>query len=223
MNTLIKSCLCCVPRTIQRKVFYSTMRKTYYQKIFNLCTLLFIIGFLGTVCSILLSVSMNSLKGITYLNFLYQFVIMIHTISLYVSIVATLLGLSLGYYEVYLRLKQDNLLNLWQSIRQTFAIRIFLNQSEHSEAITTVEQVQVTRFNPINKHFNKAVHKAIVDIREDKAVLLIRVPKTQQATKILKEMETLISEEISNRNLDYYFSRPERNGKWMCFVGTKRR
>ncbi len=199
------------------------MRKTYYQKIFNLCTLLFIIGFLGTVCSILLSVSMNSLKGITYLNFLYQFVIMIHTISLYVSIVATLLGLSLGYYEVYLRLKQDNLLNLWQSIRQTFAIRIFLNQSEHSEAITTVEQVQVTRFNPINKHFNKAVHKAIVDIREDKAVLLIRVPKTQQATKILKEMETLISEEISNRNLDYYFSRPERNGKWMCFVGTKRR
>lgn len=199
------------------------MRKTYYQKIFNLCTLLFIIGFLGTVCSILLSVSMNSLKGITYLNFLYQFVIMIHTISLYVSIVATLLGLSLGYYEVYLRLKQDNLLNLWQSIRQTFAIRIFLNQSEHSEAITTVEQVQVTRFNPINKHFNKAVHKAIVDIREDKAVLLIRVPKTQQATKILKEMEILISEEISNRNLDYYFSRPERNGKWMCFVGTKRR
>lgn len=166
---------------------------------------------------------MNSLKGITYLNFLYQFVIMIHTISLYVSIVATLLGLSLGYYEVYLRLKQDNLLNLWQSIRQTFAIRIFLNQSEHSEAITTVEQVQVTRFNPINKHFNKAVHKAIVDIREDKAVLLIRVPKTQQATKILKEMEILISEEISNRNLDYYFSRPERNGKWMCFVGTKRR
>lgn len=199
------------------------MRKTYYQKIFNLCTLLFIIGFLSTVCSILLSVSMNSLKGITYLNFLYLFVIMIHTISLYVSIVATLLGLSLGYYEVYLRLKQDNLLNLWQSIRQTFAIRIFLNQSEHSEAITTVEQVQVTRFNPINKHFNKAVHKAIVDIREDKAVLLIRVPKTQQATKILKEMETLISEEISNRNLDYYFSRPERNGKWMCFVGTKRR
>lgn len=199
------------------------MKKTYYQKIFNPCTLLFVIGFLGTVCSILLNISMNSLQGITYLTFLYQFVVIIHTISLYVSIVATLLVLSLGYYEVYLRLKHDNLLNLWQSIRQTFAIRIFLNQSEHSEAITTVEQVQVTRFNPINKHFNKAVYKAIVDIREDKAVLLIRVPKTQQATKILKEMETLISEEISNQNLDYYFSRPERNGKWIYFVGTKRK
>lgn len=166
---------------------------------------------------------MNSLKDITYLTFLYQFVIMIHTISLYVSIIATSLFTALAYYEFYLRLKQDNLANLWKSIRQTVAIRMFLNQNEHSETVTTVEQIQVTRYNPINKYFNKAVHKAIVDIREDKAVLLIRVPKTQQATKILKEMETLISEEISNRNLDYYFSRPERNGKWIYFVGTKRK
>lgn len=199
------------------------MKKTYYQKIFNACTLLFFIGFLGTVCSILLSVSMSSLQGITYLTFLYQFLIMIYTICLYVTIVATSLCLVLAYYEFYLRLKQDNLANLWKSIRQTVAIRTFLNQNEHSETLTTVEQIQVTRYNPINKHFNKAVHKAIVDIREDKAILLIRVPKTQQATEILKEMETLISEEISNRNLDYYFSRPERNGKWMYFVGTKRK
>ncbi|HEM6131918.1 TPA: hypothetical protein U2C06_001677 [Streptococcus suis] len=199
------------------------MKKTYYQKIFNPCILLFVIGILGIVCSILLSTSMNSLQGITYLTFLYQFVIVIHTICLYVSIVATSLCLVLAYYEFYLRLKQDNLANLWKSIRQTVAIRMFLNQNEHSETLTTVEQIQVTHYNPINKHFNKAVHKAIVDIREDKAILLIRVPKTQQATKILKEMETLISEEISNRNLDYYFSRPERNGKWMYFVGTKRK
>lgn len=166
---------------------------------------------------------MNSLQGITYLTFLYQFVIMIHTICLYVSIVAISICLVLSYYEVYLRLKQDNLVNLWKSIKQTIAVRMFLNQNEHSETVTTVEQIQVTHYNPINKHFNKAVHKAIVDIREDKAVLLIRVPKTQQATKILKEMETHISEDISNRNLDYYFSRPERNGKWMYFVGTKRK
>lgn len=166
---------------------------------------------------------MNSLQGITYLIFLYQFVLMIHTVSLYVSIVATSLCLALAYYEVYLRLKQDNLVNLWKSIRQTVSIRIFLSQNEHSETLTTVEKIQVTRYNPINKHFNKAVHKAIVDIRGDKAVLLIRVPRTQQATKILKEMETLISEEISNWNLDYYFSRPERHGKWVYFIGTKRK
>lgn len=199
------------------------MRKTYYQKIFNLCILLFIIGFLGIICSFLLSISMNGLQGIPYLIFFYQFLSMIHTISLYVSIVATLLGLSLGYYEIYLRLKQDNLLNLWQSIRQTFAIRIFLKQSEHSEALTTVEQVQVTRYSPINKHFNKAVHKALVDIRGDEVALIIRIPRSQQATKLLKDMETSISEEITSRNPNYYFSHPERKGKWMYFIGTKRK
>ncbi len=36
-------------------------------------------------------------------------------------------------------------------------------------------------------------------------------------------MEMLISEEIANRNPDYYFSRPERNGKWLYFIGTKRK
>ncbi|WP_247593204.1 hypothetical protein [Streptococcus pyogenes] len=102
-------------------------------------------------------------------------------------------------------------------------MRIFLRQSEYSETITAIEQTKVTHYNPINKYFNQAVRKTIVDIRENKVTLLIRIPKTQQATKILKDMEMLISEEISNCNPDYYFSRPERNGKWLYFVGTKRK
>lgn len=102
-------------------------------------------------------------------------------------------------------------------------MRSFLAQSERSEIVTTVEQGKVTHYNPIIQTFNKAVCKAVVDIRNDKTVLLIQVPTTLQATKILKEMETLISEEVSNRNPDYYFSQPERNGKWLYFVGTKRK
>ncbi|WP_337660706.1 hypothetical protein [Streptococcus equi] len=102
-------------------------------------------------------------------------------------------------------------------------MRTFLKQSEQSETVTAIEQVKVTSYNPINKYFNRAVQKAIVDIRENKTTLLIRIPKTQQATKILKDMEVLISEEIANRNPDYYFSRPERNGKWLNFIGTKRK
>ena len=81
--------------------------------------------------------------------------------------------------------------------------------------------MQVTRYNPINKHFNKVAHKAIVDIREDKAILLIQIPRTQQATKILQDMGTLVSEEISNRNPGYNFSPPVRKGKWLLFIGTK--
>lgn len=199
------------------------MKKNYYQKIFNICTLLFVVGFLCFICSILLGISINFLQSVTYLAFFYQFLSMIYNISLYVALISTASFLALVYYEIHLRLKEDNLTNLCKSVWQTLTIRIFLQQRENSETITTIEQVKVARYNPINKSFNKTVCKVIVDIHEDKVILLIRIPKTQQATKILKEMETLISEEISNRNPDYYFSRPERNGKWLYFIGTKRK
>ena len=166
---------------------------------------------------------MNSLQSVTYLAFLYQLVSVLYTINLFVAIISIFLILALTYYEVLLRLKEDSLKNLWKSTYQTFSIRVFLRQSEHSETVTTIEQAKVTRYNPINKYFNRAVQKAIVDIRENKVTLIIRSPKTQQATKILKDMEMLISEEIANRNPDYYFSRPERNGKSLYFIGTKRK
>lgn len=199
------------------------MKRNYYQQIFNICTLFLILIFLCSVVSILFSISMNTLQSITYLAFLYQFVSMLYITNLLIAFVSLFLFSPLIYYEVFLRLKEDNLTNLRKSIYQTFSMRMFLRQSEHSETVTTIEQVKVTRYNPINKYFNRAVRKAIVDIRENKIMLLIRIPKTQQATKILKDMEMLISEEISNRNPDYYFSRPERKGKWLYFIGTKRK
>lgn len=165
---------------------------------------------------------MNSLQSINYLAFLYQFICMLYMANLLIAVISLFLFLALIYYEVFSRLKEDSLTNLWKSIYQTFTMRIFLKQSEHSETVTTIEQAKITHYNPINKHFNRTIRKTIVDIREDKVTLLIRIPQTQQATKILKEMEMLISEEIANRNPDYYFSRPERKGKWLYFTGTKR-
>lgn len=199
------------------------MKNKYYQKIFNPCIVLFLTEFLCIICSFLLNISMNSLQRITYLAFFYQFISMVYIVSLFVAIVTFLSLLALVYYEAFLRLKEDNLINLWKSVYQTLTMRMFLKQSEHSETVTTIEQAKVTRYNPVNKYFNQAVRKAIVDVRENKVTLLVRIPKTQQATKILKDMEMLISEEIANRNPDYYFSRPERNGKWLYFIGTKRK
>ncbi|HEP1464504.1 TPA: hypothetical protein VM086_000399 [Streptococcus pyogenes] len=199
------------------------MKRNYYQQIFNICTLLLILIFLCSVSSIIFSISMDTLQSITYLVFLYQFVSILYITNLLIAFVSLFLFLALIYCEVFLRLKEDSLTNLWKSVYQTFSMRIFLRQSEYSETITAIEQTKVTHYNPINKYFNQAVRKTIVDIRENKVTLLIRIPKTQQATKILKDMEMLISEEISNCNPDYYFSRPERNGKWLYFVGTKRK
>ena len=199
------------------------MKKTYFQKLFNPCITIFSTLLFCIICSFLLNICMNTLQKITYLAFFYQFVSIVYISSLFVAIVAFFSLLALVYHEAFLRLKEDNLTNLWKSIYQTLTMRICLRQSEHSETVTTIEQSRITRYNPINKYFNRAVRKAIVDVRENNVTLLIRIPKTQQATKILKDMEMLISEEIANRNPDYYFSRPERNGKCLYFVGTKRK
>lgn len=198
------------------------MKRNYYQQIFNICTLFLTLIVLCSVSSIVFSIIMNTLHSISYLAFFYQFVSALYMSNLLVAVFSLFLFLALVYYEVFLRLKEDRLTNLWNSVYQTFKIRIFLKQSEHSESVTTIEQAKVTHYNPINKSFNRAVRKAIVDIRENKVTLLIPIPKTQQATKILKDMEMLISEELANRNLDYYFSQPERKGKWLNFIGTKR-
>lgn len=199
------------------------MQATYFKKFFNLCALLLPTAILSIVCTIFLSFIVNSLQGVTYLKFVYRFTSMFFWASLSTSLISSIIFILLFSIEIKNRQKEDNLSNTWKSIKQTLAIRIFLHQSEHSKAMTTTEQTTTTYYNPINKQFNKAVHKSIIDIRRDAIILMIRLPKTQQATKILKEMETLISEEISNRNPDYYFSQPERNGKWLYFVGTKRK
>lgn len=199
------------------------MQATYFKKFFNLCALLFPTAILSIVCTIFLSFIVNSLQGVTYLKFVYRLTSIFFWASLSTSLISSIIFILLFSIEIKSRKRKDRLSNLWKSIKQTLAIRIFLHQSEHSKAITTTEQTTTTYYNPINKQFNKAVHKSIIDVRRDTIILMIRIPKTQQATKILKEMETLISEEISNRNPDYYFSQPERNGKWLSFVGTKRK
>lgn len=198
------------------------MKRNYFQVTFNVWKLFLILSLFFSVCSILINISMNYLQSIPYLVFLYQFVSRVYIASLFISVVSLLIFLVLIFYEVSLRLKEDSLTNLWKSVYHTIAMRVFLKQSELYETITPLEQAKVTRYNLINQHFNRAMQKVIVDIRKNKVTLLIRIPKTQQATKILKDMEMFISEEIANRNPDYYFSRPERKGKWLCVTGTKR-
>ena len=199
------------------------MKRNYYQQIFNICTLFLTLIVLCSVSSIVFSIIMNTLHSISYLAFFYQFVSALYMSNLLVAVFSLSLFLTLIYYEVFSRLKEDRLTNLWKSVYQTFTMRIFLKQSEHSETVTTLEEAKVRRYNPINRQFNKSARQAIVDIRTDKIILMIRIPRTQQATKILKDMETLISEEISNRNPDYYFSHPERKEKWLYFRGATRK
>ena len=199
------------------------MRKTNFQKNIHPATTLFIIGILSMFISILLRIGMNPLENSIYFTSLFDFLSLLHFISSSISFLSLLLFFGLLIYEIKIRQNEDRIVNLFKSITQTFSLRLFLIQREYSETVSTSEQGNTKRYNPINKQFNKAIQKVVVDIREESTTLIIPVPKSQQAIRILKDLETIISEEISSRNPDYYFSRPERMGMYFYFIGTRRK
>ena len=166
---------------------------------------------------------MNPLENSIYFTSLFDFLRLLHFISSSISLLSLLLFLGLVGYEIKIRHREDKISNLFKSITQTFSLRLFLIQREYSETVSTSEQGNTKRYNPINKQFNKAIQKVLVDIREESTTLIIPVPKSQQAIRILKDLETIISEEISSRNPDYYFSRAERKGMDFYFIGTRRK
>ena len=198
------------------------MRKTNFQKTIHPATTFFIMGILSMFISILLRLGMNPLENSIYFTSLFDFLRLLHFISSSISLLSLLLLLGLVGYEIKIRHREDKISNLFKSITQTFSLRLFLIQREYSETVSTSEQGNTKRYNPINKQFNKAIQKVLVDIREESTTLIIPVPKSQQAIRILKDLETIISEEISSRNPDYYFSRPERKGMAFYFIGTRR-
>lgn len=123
--------------------------------------------------------------------------------------------------EITLRIGNDSVFNSFKSLWHTLGFRHFLTQTEKSEK--TAESQEVKRFNPIHSTFNRAVRKCVIDIRTEKIMVCLKVPRTQQAQKILKDMEAHIKEELSNRNPNYYFSAPERIRYNLWFIGTKRK
>lgn len=123
--------------------------------------------------------------------------------------------------ELLARVAKDNLFNLFQSIWNTHRLRSFLTQRERSEK--TIENQQVQSVNPIYASFNRAVRASVVDIRRDKVMVYIKMPKSQQAQKILNDMQSQIKEEISSRHEKYYFSTIERHKNQLWLVGTRRK
>lgn len=124
--------------------------------------------------------------------------------------------------ELVQRFLKDSLWNYFKSIYRTSRMRQFLKQDEQYEPINTIENQFVTRINPILKDFNHSVLGCTVDVRKETVTVLLRVPRTQQAQKLLRDMEDHIKEEISSRNPNYYFSSPNREGNKLWFKATRR-
>ena len=205
------------------------MKKTFFQKSYNLISSLLFVGLISFILSFAFNLLVK-LFGDFDIPSLNSFIIIIQNkVSLlgsYTSQIATILVLiavSLIIVELTQRMISDSILNYFKSVYQTICLRQFLRQDDKSESAIMIDnQTTITKFNPILKNFNQTVGKATVDVRKSTVVVFLKYPRTQQAQKLLRDMEAHIKEEISSRNPNYYFSSPNREGNKLWFKATRR-
>ena len=204
------------------------MKKTFFQTTYNLNANLIVLTLfsfffkigINVLIQLLETTKISGMQGLftTIVDKLTALEHYIQLLSCYLILVPALLVI----IELVQRFLKDSLWNYFKSIYRTSRMRQFLKQDEQYESINTIENQIVTRINPILKDFNHSVLGCTVDVRKENVTVLLAIPRTQQAQKILKEMEDDIKEEISNRNPHYYFSSPHRKGNKLWFTGTKR-
>lgn len=204
------------------------MKKTFFQKSYNFISNLSLIGLIGIFFYLFLKMLYQVIELYGLSQYRDKFILinekieMVKQLIFVISISILAITLTLLIIELSHRIVKDSLWNYFKSVYQTIRIRQFLKQDELSETITFNENQTVTRFNPILREFNQSVSKCSIDIHNEEITVFMKIPRTQQAQKLLKNMEEHIKEEISSYNPNYYFSTPvrERNSLW--FKGTKR-
>ena len=204
------------------------MKKSFFQKTYNLIINLTIIGLICFLAQFCLGLFYQAIElgGLSQYN--NSFILIndsldnIKQVILIFSISTLAISSILVIGQLLYRIAKDSLWNYFKSVYQTIRMRQFLKQVEYSEPIVTIENQTITRFNPVLSEFNQSVRKCTVDIRQEEVSIFLKLPRIQQAQKLLKDMEEHIKEEISNYNPNYYFSTPLRVGNKLWFKGTKR-
>lgn len=204
------------------------MKKTFFQKSYNFISNLSLIGLIGIFFYLFLKMIYQVIELYGLSQYSDKFILinekieMVKQLIFVISISILAITLTLLIIELSHRIVKDSLWNYFKSVYQTIRIRQFLKQDELSETITFNENQTVTRLNPILREFNQSVSKCSIDIHNDEITVFMKIPRTQQSQKLLRDMEEHIKEEISSYNPNYYFSTSvrERNSLW--FKGTKR-
>ncbi|KJQ69425.1 hypothetical protein TZ90_00102 [Streptococcus mitis] len=201
------------------------MQKTFFQKTYNLTRYLFIYSIFYLILNFIFRLLANLFyKEIFSSDTVEQTHKYLYLIADLVILVSLLFGILLSIIisiELAKRYATDSILNYVHSIRQTIKLRQFLRQYELIQNSSTNSKIN-PQSNYTIKTFNKAVSKCTIDVQQNRIIVFLKYPKSQQAQKIFREMEAHIKEEISNYNSDYYFSSPTRIKNQLWYVGTKR-
>ena len=201
------------------------VKKSYFMRTFNLNINLilvsFLAGFIGWSLDFLSNqfklnplsfLDLSQINGYLYLGSKYSYTAMSFLLlTLVVSVI----------FEFLNRFRFDSLFNYFKSVYFKLKLRQFLTQREESEKTTTIDNQNITTFNPINSSFNHCAHKSVVDIRKDDVTIFVKVPRDQQGQKILSDMTSQLKEEVASQHPDYYFSAPNRIRNKLWLVGKK--
>ena len=205
------------------------VKKNFFQRTFNITVtlLMYSLFFLCLTIGLRLLQDLIANAQSTYLSHLFEAIKQWASKGEYytktLAILLPLIAAFIIIIELILRLLYDTPINYFKSAYQTIRLAQFLRQDENSQLAFSIDNSStVSRFNPILRKFNRATSKCVVDVRKDSVTIVIKYPKTQQAQKLLRDMESYIKEEISSRNPDYYFSAPNRKGNKLWFKSTKR-
>lgn len=204
------------------------MRKSFFQKTYNVNVWLIYFGFLSIILNLALrqlgelskNIQIPQLKNI--FSLIQEKLGIIEYFSKLLSIILITLVIFLIGIELLQRFRNDSVLNYFKSIFQTIRFRHFLNQDERNKAISDKDnQTTKTSFDPVVQSFNNSISKCTIDVRNSSVSVVMQYPKTQQAQKILREMTEQIKEEISSYNPCYIFSAPTREGDKLWFKATR--
>ncbi|MCD9265410.1 hypothetical protein LUR10_24045 [Citrobacter braakii] len=205
------------------------MKKTFFQKTYNIIRNLLFLGVINFAFSLAIHWIKKLIDNINIQELYYQIIIVQSKLTICEHVTQNIAALSILIASLFIMLElafrfiNDSVLNYFKSVYQTIRLRQFLKQDENSKSVISIDnQTTVTKYNPILKKFNRTISKSTVDVRKEAVKVCIKYPKTQQAQKLLRDMETHIREEISSRNPNYYFSSSNREKNKLWFVGTRR-
>lgn len=192
------------------------MKKSFFLKTFKINGYLLTLLAMLAVVNLPIRLIVSFLKSepnpslIQYTQFLYEWLsIGLKWLDGATEITALILFL-LVLPELISRLTRDSLINWGKSIWLTYRLRKFLLRKVqfNDESDSTVAM------------HNKSIRSAIIDIREDTVVFLMKLPNDYQAQKSVIDTRDILREEISNRFPYYVFSNFDRFKNWLQLEGT---
>ncbi|EGO8853243.1 hypothetical protein [Enterococcus faecalis] len=199
------------------------MKKTIFIKSYQIYTIIF----KASIALLIFGVISKLLEYyLSTFNFEVFYLLSKHANLAYSVSITILFTLIISQYSIFLyliihRYKNDQIRNLMRSIDETWELHHFLKHHE-STLIAPMTVQQMNKSSKVTREFNRSARHSIIDIQKDIVIIYFQMPRSQQAQKMLQDMNSQLKEQLSNRMPDYYFSNGTREKNILWIEGKKR-